>query len=363
MASPSHTPPPPSPFPPQVFDPERLCWIETVPTSPSATTPTRPNRYPLDELDTSGQGQDDYEAEGGGGGGFANDDGLRSPPASPGRRSGGSGGGGGGGGEANPNVAAASNPNEEEGAGERVVLYGAGPGRRAGHSATVVNRSLVVFGGSHGSDYINDFFVLDTDPPPVAAVTAPSCTKRLRSNLHDFVNSPSFSDVEFLVEGHRVYGHKVILSLLSERFRSMFSDENGFSEAVEGQVVVPDYSHKVFVLMLEYLYTGVLPDLRIDPGSPSFELAVELLGLSDQYLLDHLKQSCEQQLQAAVRDDTAEWLLEVADRSNAWQLQQVCRHHVRNRLGGGGAHGGELGEAAVAEVDVGFEQEGGQEGL
>ena len=54
-------PPSPSPFPPQVFDPERLCWIETVPTSPSATTPTRPNRYPLDELDTSGQGQDDYD--------------------------------------------------------------------------------------------------------------------------------------------------------------------------------------------------------------------------------------------------------------------------------------------------------------
>jgi len=93
------------------------------------------------------------------------------------------------------------------------------------------------------------------------------------------------------------------------------------------------------VLMLEYLYTGLLPDLRVDVNSPSFELAVDLLGLADQYLLDHLKQMCERQLQNAVGDETAEALLQVAERANAWQLQQICRHHLRNQLAAAVADG------------------------
>jgi hypothetical protein len=51
-----------------------------------------------------------------------------------------------------------------------VVIHGRGPGRRAGHTATAVNRKIYVFGGSCGSDYLNDFYVLDTDPPPHAMV-------------------------------------------------------------------------------------------------------------------------------------------------------------------------------------------------
>jgi hypothetical protein len=45
------------------------------------------------------------------------------------------------------------NPNDEH-AREQVVIIGDGPGHRAGHTATVVNRQLFVFGGSYGSDYL-----------------------------------------------------------------------------------------------------------------------------------------------------------------------------------------------------------------
>lgn len=54
-----------------------------------------------------------------------------------------------------------ANPNDEE-SRESIVIYGHGPGRRAGHTATAVNRHIYIFGGSCGSDYLNDFFVLDT---------------------------------------------------------------------------------------------------------------------------------------------------------------------------------------------------------
>ena len=47
-----------------------------------------------------------------------------------------------------------ANPNDED-AVPTIVVEGQGPGRRAGHTATAVNRRyLYVFGGSCGSDYL-----------------------------------------------------------------------------------------------------------------------------------------------------------------------------------------------------------------
>jgi len=54
-----------------------------------------------------------------------------------------------------------ANPNDEE-SKELIIVRGHGPDRRAGHTATAVNRYIYIFGGSCGSDYLNDFFVLDT---------------------------------------------------------------------------------------------------------------------------------------------------------------------------------------------------------
>ena len=49
-------------------------------------------------------------------------------------------------------VAASPNPNDEDSI-PTVIVHGRGPGRRAGHTATAVNRKIFVFGGSCGSDY------------------------------------------------------------------------------------------------------------------------------------------------------------------------------------------------------------------
>lgn len=48
------------------------------------------------------------------------------------------------------------NPNDEDSV-LSVVVQGRGPGRHAGHTATAVNRKTYIFGGSCGSDYLNDF--------------------------------------------------------------------------------------------------------------------------------------------------------------------------------------------------------------
>ncbi|KAE8878006.1 hypothetical protein PF003_g37885 [Phytophthora fragariae] len=261
---------------------------------------------------------------------------------------------------------------------EPLLVVGRGPGRRAGHTCTVVDRMLVIFGGSCGADYLNDCFTLDTDPPPRASVSLPSPARMLRHALAQYVDCEEFADISFLVEGRVVYAHKLILSALSERFRGMFS--SGFREARESQIIVPDVRYEVFVLLLEYLYTGHIEthddafalcsttqeaDHELDFVSNSIaacpqsadglneieearrreaeqveafdmglemelESLLELLVAADQFMLDHLKQRCERTLQYAVRIGSVEAIAEAADRANAVQLQAVCRHFLRN---------------------------------
>ncbi|GLD92569.1 hypothetical protein PINS_up001128 [Pythium insidiosum] len=139
---------------------------------------------------------------------------------------------------------------------DQIVVVGAGPGRRAGHTCSVLeDRKLFVFGGSYGNEYLNDLHLLDTDPPPRATITCTSSpTQMLQHALRDYVNCETFSDVSFLVEGRVVYGHKMVLSLLSERFRGMFT--GGFRESQQREIVIPEIRYSVFLRMLEYLYTG-----------------------------------------------------------------------------------------------------------
>lgn len=45
------------------------------------------------------------------------------------------------------------NPNDEQ-VTDTVSIWGKGPGPRAGHSATLLDRRLIIFGGSHGTKYL-----------------------------------------------------------------------------------------------------------------------------------------------------------------------------------------------------------------
>jgi len=239
---------------------------------------------------------------------------------------------------------ASPNPNDEDTI-PTVLVHGVGPGRRAGHTATAVNRKIYIFGGSCGSDYLNDFFVLDTDPPPHAVVSEPTSLQLLERRLRHFFNDEEFSDVTFLVQGRRVYGHKMVLSIVSDCFRAMFT--TGFRESEALEIEIPDCSHAAFVAVMEYIYTGALPCCDLlnngtaagvgggQPQDPDGNLGrvVEMLELADRFILDHLKQICETLLQPCVNADTVEYLLAVAQKTNSLQLQAICEHFSRNRDG------------------------------
>ncbi|KAH9161689.1 hypothetical protein LEN26_001298 [Aphanomyces euteiches] len=205
----------------------------------------------------------------------------------------------------------------------QLSVVGCNPSRRAGHTCTVVNRKLFIFGGSFDNEYLNDMHILDTDPTPEAAITT-SCN--LTAALAKYVDSPDYSDISFVVEDRVVHAHKLVLSLASDRFRAMFS--HGFREASAAQIVIPDMTHEVFRAIMEYIYAGgVLADINVR----SVAMLLELLVAADQYMLDHLKQLCERELQHAIDADNVLHILDGADKANANQLRAICMHFVRNQ--------------------------------
>ena len=225
------------------------------------------------------------------------------------------------------------NPNDEDST-PTVLLHGLRvPGSRAGHTATAVNRKIYVFGGSCGSDYLNDFYVLDTDPPPRATVSEATSSCLIGRRLWYFFNDEEFSDVTFLVQGRRVHGHKMVLALVSDCFRAMFTA--GFRESSSSEIEITGCTYEAFLAVLEYVYTGVEPSLNPNHANEgarcSLEKVMDILELADRFFLDHLKQVCETQLQSNVRADTVEFLLQIAQKTNAVQLQAICEHFIRNR--------------------------------
>lgn len=123
----------------------------------------------------------------------------------------------------------------------------------------------------------------------------------------------------------------MVLSLISDCFRAMFT--NGFRESTSAVIPIPNCTHTAFLTMMEYIYTGQFPNIVIDHNNMNEGItqAIELLELADQFFLDHLKQACEQILQSAVCTDTFEFLLAAAEKTNARQLESVCRHFERNQ--------------------------------
>jgi hypothetical protein len=88
---------------------------------------------------------------------------------------------------------------------------------------TLVDTKLYIIGGSYGQDYLKDIYELDTDPCPdfEHLRSQSTATDKLTSLLAEQRNQQEFSDITFMVEGKPYYAHKVIVSLLSERFRTM----------------------------------------------------------------------------------------------------------------------------------------------
>jgi len=208
----------------------------------------------------------------------------------------------------------------------------AAPERRAGHVAVVVDRRLFISGGACGTRYYGKgkWFILDTDAPPaMQTITSPMlCGESVRRVMSGYLNHEQFSDVTFVVEGRRLFAHRVLLTLFSDYFRRAFAC--GMRETFEPEVVIEGISYDTFYALLEFLYTGRLRLSEAQHVDVCFLMG--LVRAADQFCVDCVKQICEGHLSQLVDCENVDGLLQEATRFQAHQLRMHCQWYKRQQF-------------------------------
>ena len=150
------------------------------------------------------------------------------------------------------------------------------------------------------------------------AVNAVAVTSAYTSQLRAMVNDEEFSDVTFLVENEPIYAHRAILVQRCEHFAAMF--RSGMRESVERTIPIPSISRKVFLLLLEYIYTD---SVRIE-----VEHAIELYIAADLYHLERLRDMCCTVVRRNLCAENAGPLLQSACEAHCHVLREVCMRFV-----------------------------------
>mmetsp|Transcript_19645 Transcript_19645/g.55240 ORF Transcript_19645/g.55240 Transcript_19645/m.55240 type:complete len:511 (+) Transcript_19645:290-1822(+) len=181
------------------------------------------------------------------------------------------------------------------------------------HTCDMYNNSLFVFGGYDGQQRLNDFwqFKLATEVNidiPVSSLVA---------DLRGYLNEQKFSDVTFIVEGKPVYAHK-LLCMRCSYFRAMF--EGQMREAQQKTITINSVSHRVFLALLEYLYT--------DEVEISLDIAMDLFVAADQFGVERLKRLCEKKILISINIDSAATILQAANMHIAHGLRQSCMDFI-----------------------------------
>mmetsp|Transcript_67271 Transcript_67271/g.194549 ORF Transcript_67271/g.194549 Transcript_67271/m.194549 type:complete len:622 (-) Transcript_67271:341-2206(-) len=196
------------------------------------------------------------------------------------------------------------------------------PSGRSSLVAQVYQNNLYVFGGYNGSRVLNDFYKFRLKPidvPPSGLV----------GDFTRLLNDPELSDVCFLVERKEVYAHRAILAIRSEYFKVLlFGHMRESVNSINGALApieVGDVSHKVFMKVLEYLYTDTIKDVNL-------ELGVHLLIASEQFMLDRLKQLCEDIIRTQIDASNVTSILVTSHQHNAGGLKEIAMEFILNNL-------------------------------
>lgn len=137
----------------------------------------------------------------------------------------------------------------------------------------------------------------------------------IANNLGGFVNNQRFSDVAFVVEGEKVYAHKLILAIRSTYFRSILM--TGMKESAQSEITLPEVRRDSFIALLRFLYTA-------DDSIVDEENVVDVLETANYFSAERLKCVCELLLKKAVDVESVPYILQVAIRFEAFQLRRVC---------------------------------------
>ena len=147
---------------------------------------------------------------------------------------------------------------------------------------------------------------------------------RIECQLHtDFVQllqSQKLSDVIIEVHERVFHGHKNILAARSPVFAAMF--ENEMLEKAESFVSIPDIDDEVFEDMLQYIYTGKIPNLK--------KTVFGLLPAADKYQIEKLKIMCEIYLYNNITTENVSDIMILADVYRSLKLKAKALNFINS---------------------------------
>ncbi|XP_013385052.1 rho-related protein racA [Lingula anatina] len=145
-----------------------------------------------------------------------------------------------------------------------------------------------------------------------------------------FLNQPEWADIVFIVEGQKVYAHRVVLSARCDVLSAMFSGHFSEGSSCMTEVPLSDVTSECFLAFLEYLYTDHAP---IEDGD-----SVGIMVLADEYCQRRLVNLCElyitKEVDRSCRDNIEKsdidviGLLLTSQIHNAEQLANWCLHFI-----------------------------------
>lgn len=177
--------------------------------------------------------------------------------------------------------------------------HGDCPSGRSSLVLQVYDNYMFIFGGYNGEKVLDDSFKFKFK---AIAVPPPSLVNDLRGLLHDH----ALSDVTFLVEGQEIHANRAILAARSDYFRAMLFNA-GMKESILAHkhaevgsepdtrlpIAINDVSYSVFCNVIEYIYTDSIRNITLD-------LAIQLLIISEEFMLDRLKGLCEDMIRKEI---------------------------------------------------------------
>ena len=133
-------------------------------------------------------------------------------------------------------------------------------------------------------------------------------------------NFDQLSDIEIVCTGEDMKKsfkcHKLVLSLGSQYFRTMFSGH--FCES-KGTVEVPDITSATMANLLQYLYTGKIDKRKID---------LDLLSTSNKYQVEDLQAVCELEISKNLTIETAPMVAVAADLCGSEEFKKYVFRYV-----------------------------------
>ncbi|KAJ3449732.1 btb (poz) domain-containing 2a-related [Anaeramoeba flamelloides] len=141
--------------------------------------------------------------------------------------------------------------------------------------------------------------------------------KPIEEALKPLINNPEIADVKFCVgkEGIEMYGHKTLLAVSSEMWKTMFFSGNWIEvqNKNRAKVDIPDVDPFAFKAVLEFSYTKKV--------TLNDDIVIEVLYAADKFLMPELKELCGEYLSKNLSSHNCLLLFDKALKFNEIELK------------------------------------------